>query len=196
MKGRVISGPSQRLHFHLELQLGQETSRVDFFSDGTRVVEIQSLPGQEKKVKKMDLPRIQRPTDDPAAIARDREAALQGKNFKGIGPLLAQIRAGLGDPQLQAVRCQGEELLEIKGKWEVPNDLFNALPKNLRPQVLPRQCRVYLNATTLWPRYVEWWGAGPGGQAKKLLVRTEYGPPIINQPLPPEKLAKTFSPSE
>lgn len=192
LKGQILTAPGQRIHFHLDLEMGQETTHFDYLCDGQKLVETVHFPGQPKKVKKIDLPKMQRPTDDPAAIALAREALFQGKTFKGVGTLLTQIRNRLEEPKLRAVHVQGAELLEIQGKWAVPKEKIDAVPSQFRFQVLPNRCKVYLDMQTFWPRHIEWWVTSTS-QQEKLLVQTEYDTPRINQPLSIEEMRAKFT---
>jgi hypothetical protein len=192
VEGRFLSGPAQRVRYELRVKIGTETSHFVTLCDGDRLLEMAELPGQKKEVSSAELPRIQHPTDDPAAVASLRHAMLEGKTFPGLPALLASLRRGLVQPELRLVTVQGHDLLEIRGNWTRDPQANEPLPEDLRGRDDVGACRVFLDAATLWPRCVEWWGRGSDGNAAPLLVQTVYELTSLNQPLTGAQAAREF----
>jgi hypothetical protein len=191
-EGRFLSGPAQRVRYELRVKIGSETSRFVTLCDGDRLVEIAELPGQKKEVSSAELPRIKHPTDDPVAVASLRQAMLEGKTFPGLPVLLASLRRGIVEPELRVVTAQGQDLLEIRGNWKHDLQANEPLPEDLRQRGEVGSCRVFLDAATLWPRCVEWWGRGIDGNAAPLLAQTVYELTSLNQPLTGAQAAREF----
>jgi hypothetical protein len=58
---------------------------------------------------------------------------------------------------------------------------------------LPRQCHLYLDAQTLWPGRVEWWGPAAPGGGEVLVAQVEFRNPVVNRPLTAEVCARLFA---
>jgi hypothetical protein len=108
-----------------------------------------------------------------------------------MASLLGSLRAGLVEPRLEAVDVQGRDLLLIQGKWVSDGKSARQVPAELQFRAAALECRVYLDAGTLWPCCVEWWGGVPG-RAPQLLVQSAYDLRAFNQPLSEERIAREF----
>ena len=90
------------------------------------------------------------------------------------------------------VRRDSRAFIKLTGSWS--DEVMRTLvPADERwPDGLPRQCRLYLEAPTLWPHRVEWWGPLRANAGDALLLQMEFRDPIINQPLSAERCAREF----
>lgn len=193
MEGRFLAAPEQRSRLDLKLKTGGQSSRHLVIVNGHSLVELVELPGNDKHLTAVELPRVQKPGDDPAALSQARAELIQKKTFAGMPALLASLQAGLVQPQLRLVRVQGKEYLEIRGKWVVDRTASAQVPKELRFQATARECRVYLDSESLWVCCVEWWGGVATARPAQLLVQTVYQTPQLNQPLSAEQLARELT---
>ena len=66
-------------------------------------------------------------------------------------------------------------------------------PDDLRLRAVARECRVFLDPVTLWPRCIEWWGGVADQQPAQLLMQTIYDLSRWNQPLSAEEIAREFA---
>jgi hypothetical protein len=183
LSGRYLAAPPQRFRFEQQVKIGAELSKTLVICDGKKLIEIEQLPGKNKRTNALELPTVKESTEDPAAVVAARQALLQSKNFPGIASLLFTLRAGLRDPVWRLVRVKGQDMLEIKGKWETNN---KGEPESeelrLRPEL--QECCIYLDAANLWPRCVEWWGN------RRLLVQSVYDLIKHNEPVADDQLAR------
>jgi hypothetical protein len=187
-EGRCLSAPDHRLRLELQLQTNAASGRLDMICDGRFLTEILHLNGTLQSRQSTELPQPQQPTGDTAALMRQRTRFLQEKACAGLWPLLESLSEQLQQPQLRAVQWQEQTLLEIRGNWPV------SAANSSEGRVQPRECRLFLDVETFWPRRVEWWGSASERQDNTLLFFTEYGQPVLNQPLPPERLSALFTP--
>ncbi len=190
LQGRYASAPGQRARYELHVKIGADTSDFLTVCDGDTLYEVQRFPGRAEQTNSSALPRITQPTDDPAEIAAARQKILEGKFFPGPGSLLASLSAGLKEPKVRSIRIGGRELLEVRGKWVNEHGSSEILPPEYRLRAQATECRVFLDATTLWPCCIEWWG----DEAGHPLVQSIYGQTAINQPLTAAQMAVVFRP--
>lgn len=181
-EGRCLSAPGERMRLELQLQTSAATGRLDIICDGRSLTEILHLNGILQSRQTTPLPQ---PAGEQTIAARQRAQFLQEKGCTGLEPLLQSLCLQLQEPQLRAVQWQEQTLWEIRGTWPAAAD---------DGRLQPRECRLFLDTKTLWPRRVEWWGSVRASQANTLFLVTEYGHPVLNQPLPPERLAELFTP--
>jgi hypothetical protein len=98
---------------------------------------------------------------------------------------------------------QGTQCVQCRWKNRDVFVIAGALPEekvaaNLSCEFVPARFKVqqsvlYLDAQTLWPLRVEWWGAERPTHVSKLLLQTEYRAPVLNQPLSDERCAAEFA---
>jgi hypothetical protein len=193
LDGRYLCAPGQRFRYDLKVKIGAAASRFLTICDGVHMAELTELPGKPPQVSATLLPRIQRPTDDPAEVAAARQTLVQSKSFAGLTQLLASLQVGLGAPEMRLVQVQGKELLEIKGKWVMQKAQERTDPDDIRLRAIARECRVFLDPATLWPRCIEWWGGMSENQPPQLLMQIVYDLTRWNQPLTAEEVAREFA---
>lgn len=193
MEGRFLAAPDQRSRFELKLMRGSQVSRRVVIVNGQSLIEVVDLPGNDRQINSVDLPKVQKPGDDPAAVAQARMELLQTKTFTGMPALLHSLQLGLTQMQCRGVKVHGREFLEIRGKWVSSKSASAQVPKELRLQATPRECRIYLDASSLWVCCVEWWGGVAADRPPQLLVQTIYDTPRLNQPLTAEQMVQAMT---
>jgi hypothetical protein len=112
---------------------------------------------------------------------------MQGQSFGGPLELLKGLRQRLTWVRSERVRREGKDYFKLAGVCE------GGLTGRDWLEELPRCCRLYLDAQTLWPHRVEWWGAEAPRSGGVLLFQAEFRDPVINQPLWPEQCQREFT---
>jgi hypothetical protein len=106
---------------------------------------------------------------------------------------LPALRQRLNWVRKETVRRGGKVFVKLTGTW-TPAEAAALCPAGQPwPAGLPRQCKLYLDADTLWPHRVEWWGPDPPRPGEALLAQAEYRDPILNQPPGPDRTAHDFT---
>jgi hypothetical protein len=111
----------------------------------------------------------------------------------GAAPLLRRLRDRLLWARQEMVRQDGAEAIRLVGVWPKPEAEALAPAGSAWPDCTPRQCRLTLDARTLWPRRIEWGGPVAPGGGDVLLAEVEFRHPVFNRPLPPERCAREFA---
>jgi hypothetical protein len=181
VRGRYLTGPDRRRRLQLQVQVGSTRGQVLTICDGKRVWTRVQVGMGEPSMAQQDLP------GGPAQA----EAVLLQYGLAGAEALLPAIRARLQAPHWDQVLWGGREAYRISGDWPAACPVPTALPDDAQVAAVPRRCRVYLDARTLWPLRVEWWGQGPDGAA--LVAVTEFRDPVLGRPLSPERCAREFA---
>jgi hypothetical protein len=122
-----------------------------------------------------------------------RNEFLQRPHFQGMMPLLRNLRSRLVWARGETIRQAGGAQLRLVGVW--PNEESAKLSPSGQswPGGLPRQCHLYLDAHTYWPRRVEWWGPSSAGGVDHLLVQMEFRDPVVNHPLAADMCERLFT---
>jgi hypothetical protein len=183
--GRYLAGPGGCFRLDLATHVGHTDGRLLLVSDGTVLWQALRIGGPEwTSVRKMKTADLEDGRDTVPA-------ALPASTFKGLVPLLCDLRGTLNWVRRETVRRSRVDLVKLTGVW--PAEVSSALaPGGAWPAGLPRQCRLYLDLHTLWPHRVEWWGPGASAGADGLLVEMEFRDPVRNQPPPPARRAAEF----
>ncbi len=87
------------------------------------------------------------------------------------------------------VQDEGRAYLELTGVWSAAPVLKN----EASPDGVPDRCLLLLDADTLWPCRVEWWGPTAEGKGLLCLMRMELRDPVFNHPMSPEECARNFT---
>jgi hypothetical protein len=85
------------------------------------------------------------------------------------------------------------DVIQVSGSWPEDAAKLAELADWQRPRYPPRLCRISLDAKTLWPCRVEWWGGVKPGDASVPLLELEFRDAVLNRPLPPERCAREFT---
>jgi hypothetical protein len=97
--------------------------------------------------------------------------------------LLRSLRSRLVWAREETTHSSIGEQLRLVGVWSREDSAKFAPADKTWPVGLPRQCLLYLDPHTYWPRRVEWWGPSAVGGSDRLLVQMEFRHPVVNRPL-------------
>jgi hypothetical protein len=98
--------------------------------------------------------------------------------------LLESLQQSVTFTRLDRIRWQERDILLLAGVRNTASD-------NSCCMFEPRQCRLVLDARTLWPHRIEWWGPAPGVAGDVRLSVLEFRQPVLHQPLPEKIFAFT-----
>jgi hypothetical protein len=193
-QGDYLSGPDHRLRLNLKVRAGGTTGEMNVVCDGTYLWTAMSGTGQPRTVTKWNLKEVQQSLDHPNMVPQLRDAFYQSQCFQGIVPVLDNLRQQMVMTRQENIQWQGHDVLQLTAAWnaEITKEL---LPASGVWQVLvPRECRLLLDAKTYWPYRLEWWGPIMPRGPDVLIMETEYRNPHITNAgdKPPEAYAKAF----
>lgn len=168
----------------LEMNIGQH-GRLRVVSDGEVVAQVRNIPGKAPDVVVERLPGAAADSEDD--ISAVREKYLSGKSCGGPAALLQQLRRHLQKGELQTGLLQGTAVIQVKGVIDPGATTMCAVTT-----VPLRDASIYLDATTLWPHRLEWWGRDKTNTLRSI-VRLEFLEPQIGQELSAEACMRMFS---
>ncbi|MCI0464812.1 MAG: hypothetical protein L0Z62_48425 [Gemmataceae bacterium] len=189
VQGRYVAAPDQRLRLELRVCVGQTRGELTLVNDGHALWQALRLDGGEPRLSQVPLPVM----SEQRAADTARADLLGEQAFLGVGPLLGVLAQGMQAPRRQPGRWQGKEVIEVTGTWPEDSGRLAQVPESQRPRRPARQCKVYLDAQTLWPYRIEWRGAATESEPAPLLLEMEFRDPILNRPLPAERCAREFT---
>jgi hypothetical protein len=193
-EGRYLLAPDHRFRLEVQTRTGDKAGTLLNVSDGATLWQASCLgQGPWDKVTRIGVREVLAAIDGAGNAARLRTDFLEGPMFSGIAPLLRALRGRLVWVGRTANRDHGNDMIQLTGVWP-PDALREKAPADHPwPNGLPQHCRIVLEARTLWPRRIEWWGPlGPQG-ADQLLALTEYSAPVLNEPLADDVCARAFA---
>jgi hypothetical protein len=167
----------------LEMDIGKR-GRLLVVSDGELVAQVRKSPGSAPEVRVEHMPaKVDESADDGIA----KEKFLIGKSCGGPAALLQQLQQHLQNGKLQTGLLHDIEVIQISGELNP-----EAMPLCARTTIPVRHAYVYLDAKTLWPHAVEWWGVDRTNQSR-VILRVEFLEPELNCPLSDEECMRIFS---
>jgi hypothetical protein len=178
-QGRLLRGPNQCGRFELTVGSGTEATELLTVSDGIGLAHSCRPPGKPAQVSTL---KYITPENNPYA-PEQIEAILHAHSCGGPFQLLKDLEAKLENWQLASGTWNNRTILRLTGIVNNHDDDSAVIS--------PRQCRVFLDAQTLWPMRVEWWAARARGEA--LFLEMEFRDAVINQPLSHEECEREFS---
>jgi len=197
-QGRYLSAPGHRLRLDLKVVVGHAQGELQMISTGTTLCCSSRLdPDAPATVTTVDFARTaeqsatERGARPAGNIAEAAERILQEQGCPGVAPLLRTVRERLRDPHWKKGQWQEHEVIQVAGTWSSESGGPAGIQAALLPQL--RECRVYLDARTLWPYRIEWWGSSSPRQQARPLMQVEYREPILNQPLSLDRCAREFA---
>jgi hypothetical protein len=192
VQGRYLSAPDNRMRLELKVQVGRTRGEVCVVCDGNALCTMQRLGSEAPLLVPNEIPAAE-PGKGRAEVAEKRARFLQDAGYGGVMPLLRLLRQRLQDLDHRIAVWQERDIHLVTGRWPEDAALLASIPEFLRPRCPPRKCRIFLDAHTLWPCRIEWWGSEkPGGRLEPLL-QLEFRDPILNQPLSPERCRREFT---
>src|SRR5262249_44086748 len=156
-----------RLRLDLQVRTGNAASRLQVVSDGRTLWQIDQRAPAERVVSRVDLKPVLRLLYSPGTSARRREDFYSHLWFARPAPLRPTLRPTMTFTRCQPARWREHDVLLLNGVRSEPP------AEKSWPDFLPRQCRLYLDAHTLWPYRLEWWGPLPSLPADQLLLQVE-----------------------
>jgi hypothetical protein len=173
-EGLYLSGPEHRLRLDLRIRSEDATSHLLLVSDGQTLWQARQLAGSAASVTRMELRKVLDALGRPEAAAV-RAAFYQDQFFAGLVPLLSVLKEQVTFTRLDHTRWRERDVLLLSGARS--NTAAGAYPLHL-----PRQCRLFLDAQSLWPYRIEWWGPETKDAGDVLLSQLEFRDPVLNKP--------------
>jgi hypothetical protein len=173
-EGLYQAGPDHRLRLDLRLHSAAPTIRLIMVSDGQTLWQAHDMPGSAATVTRLELRKVLEAIERPDAAAT-RADFYENQFFAGPVPLLRSIQELVTFTRLDRTRWRDHEVLLLTGArtWA---------PDGSCPMHLARQCRLFLDAQSLWPYRIEWWGPTPKQTGDVLLSQIEFRDPVLNRP--------------
>lgn len=184
--GTFFAGPDHRLRLDLQVRAGNTANRLQVVSDGRRLWQVEQTGAAAPTVSCVNLGPVLEAVERPQTRPERREEFYRRQLFAGPGPLLESLRPGTTFAAPQPARWHDRAVLLLTGVRAAP------AREKTWPDFLPRQCRLFLDARTLWPHRLEWWGPGPEQKADSLLLEVEFRDPVRNEVVPEQ--AFTYRP--
>lgn len=173
--GSYESGPGHRLRLDLQIRTETSQGRVSVVSDGQTLWQERQVAGGAATVTRIELARVLRVLAEPAAGAAWDE--FQASHlFGGPQPLLRRLRQQVTFTRQDRLRWRGHDVWLLTGAR-------HDLPGTDCENYFPRQCRLYLDAATLWPCRLEWWGPAPKRPGDVLISEMELRNPVFDHPV-------------
>jgi len=193
-EGRYLLAPEHRFRLEVQTRTGERAGSLVIVSDGVNLWQANRIgAGKWEKVTRVGVKEVLATLDGAGNAARLRSEFLEGPKFSGIVPLLRALRGRLVWVARTPSRDNSTDVFELTGVWP-PAALREKVPADHPwPGGLPRQCKIVLEAGTLWPRRIEWWGPLGEQGPDQVLARTEYTGAVIDQPLAEDVAAQTFT---
>jgi hypothetical protein len=191
--GRYLLGPQRRIRLELHTKQGTGVTTRLAVCDGATLWEGQRVGGGEwERVTKLDLATVLATLEGEGRRAQLRAQFFQEPRFEGVVPLLRDLLGRMNWVKEEKMERDGQPRLRLAGVWKAD---FAAAIRSAPtwPAGLPEQCRLELDALTLWPYRLEWWGPATAGAADTLLAQVEFRNPVVYPTLSPERCAKEFA---
>ena len=183
----VAAGFLQRGPNHcarLEMNVGKQ-GRLRVVSDGEVVAQVRNIPGKAPDVVVERFPAAS--ADSADHISAAKEKYLCGKSCGGPAALLQQLHKHLHNAKLQTGLLQGKAVIQVKGEID-----SGATPMCAATTIPVRYAYIYLDAKSLWPHRLEWWGRDKTNALRSVLT-LEFLEPQIDQELSVETCMRMFS---
>lgn len=177
-EGFLVRGPNHCVRLEMTVRAGGQPAKMLVVSDGVVLAKVHHTPEQAARSLCSAMPAGE---GEHAA----KEAVLLEAGCAGPRALLEDVKNKLKDLQVEAGQCQGQSVLRVSGVLPSANE--NAL--SFKPSV----CHVFLDAKTLWPVRVEWWGKKRERDPLSLMLQMEFRDPEVNRPLSHDDCARLFS---
>lgn len=178
-EGYLQRGPNHCARLEMTITTDGRDATLIVVSDGELLAEIRRLPEVEPKIDVHELP--------DEAQGSKREAFLNDKSCAGPVALLRQLQTHLRNGRLQTGLLEKTPVIRVKG------DLDPDAKTGLSSTVMPAcQAVAYLDAKTLWPRRLEWWGRDMAN-ARRMISCIEFTDAEVNRPLSTEACMRAFS---
>ena len=186
--GRYLIAPDHRFRLEVSMRQGAATGELLSVSDGHTLWQTKRVgDGAWLLSKKLCLTSILETLSQPEVKPEVRREFIQSQSMAGVAPLLQDLRQRLTWTRWERVRRQDREFIKLTGVGTL-----HEAAQFPWPEGAPRQCRLYLDAQSLWPHRIEWWGPDAPRVGDVPLFQTEYREPVLNQPLSEEQARREF----
>jgi hypothetical protein len=193
-QGTYHSAPGNRLHLDLQVHIGGTVGRLEVVSNGTTLYEAVKVGDDDRTITKViELKKVLETLNIPDMTKEVRDEFFQSQAFYGVIPLLKSVKQRMTVTKKADIRWHGHDVVQLTAEWsgEVLKS-FTQDGKAQWPPYVPRQCRLFIDATTLWPHRVEWWGPTRPRGDDALLVQMEFRDPK-HEPLDDSRCKKEFT---
>jgi hypothetical protein len=177
-EGVLQRGPNHCAHLQMETDALGKKRRLLVVSDGEVVAQVRQVPGAEDVVEVVKV---------PAGDVRSRETFLVAKSCGGPRPVLESLQKNLKDGRLQTGLLHDVPVIVIKGEFE--SDVKGICAGVATPV---KSATIYLDAKSLWPVRLEWWGVDSKKAPRRVLC-IEFLEPELNRELSLDECVKVFS---
>ena len=184
-EGFLQRGPNHCARLEMQVRTDGVTSRLLIVTDGAVLAQERTIHDHPPEIVCEDLPPESPAPSGNAPSARD--AYLAGKGCSGPMTLMQQLFPHLKNLKLRTGMLQGQPVIQVKGEIQ-PGD-YAPLAHTIIPV---RHCYIYVDAKTLWPRRIEWWGQKKFGSLR-CVMQIEFRDPAVNEELSLEECAHLFS---
>lgn len=187
--GHYAAGPGHRLRLDLQVRVGQVANRLQIVCNGETLWQVEQRGPAQPAVTRVSLPPVLEAVNRSGITEKRRDDFYQDQLMAGPGALLRSLRPSTSFTRLERTRWKDRDVLVLTGVRASPD------PAKKWPEMLPRRCRLFLEAGTLWPCRVEWWGPTVEGDAQdSLLLQVEFRDPVLGQVVPDQ--AFTYQPGK
>jgi hypothetical protein len=184
-EGRYVVGTEQRYRMEIHTRVGGREGALVQVCDGSSLWQgTRTENGPWLEVRRIQLAK----TNSGVNMPTDLEA--RGFAFSGVRPLLSNLRQQLLWVRQEKTLLQDADCILLTGVWPAAQSAALAPADQPWPEDLPKQCRLWLDSRTLWPRRVEWIGAG---NATQPLVEMELRAPRFLTTMSPERCQQEFT---
>jgi hypothetical protein len=189
--GRLLLAPDHRARFDMNVKVGKTLGQLRLVSDGKIVYQSLGMGADKPIVSHQDLPSNKAKESQPLAAARSR--FLLDRGVAGPVSVLVHMRQCLKTSAFVRSQWSSYDVYVIAASLcEEP--IFDCPGIGVvAPRFRPRQVVLYLDAQSLWPHRMEWWGAEKVSQPSRIILQTEFRDPALNQPLSTDRCAAEFA---
>jgi hypothetical protein len=192
-EGRYLAGPNQRLRLNLKVRLGRARSEILVVSDGTTLWQSSRIEGGPRQVSRVELQKVLQALARPAVGSQVRDEFFQSQCFAGLGPLLRGLRTRMVVAGSEELTWNGHAVTRLTLQWSAAQAAALAPAGQPWPAYLPRKCLLYLDAASLWPLRLEWWGPTGRQVGDVQVFQMEFRDPVLNKALSEEQCARAFA---
>jgi hypothetical protein len=192
-EGTYHLAPDHRFRLEMHTHMGEAEGTLLMVSDGRESWQaVRPGDGPWENVTRLNLSEVFSTMNGPSGTVL-RNEFLQRPHFQGMTPLLRSLHSRLVWARGETVHPADGDQHRLVGVWTQEESAKLAPRDKSWPVGLPRQCHVYLDAHTFWPRRVEWWGPSTAGGSDRLLVQMEFRHPVVNRPLAADECERLFA---
>ncbi len=183
--GTLQLGPKQCARLDVAVQTSGAAARWLVVSDGRAYVHVVKLGDDAPVVTS----RLFIPDDPDPALPAPRPAgeALIDLGCGGPHAVLKDLRSRLRATAAQTGHWRGHAVVCVSGRL----DSAQAVPA-AGTAAAADFCYLYLDAQTLWPARIEWWGPD-ARRVSRPMLEMEFRDPHVNEPLSLPDCIRTFS---